>query len=410
MSGARKGIKDMEKLFQRPGIEDFEEYVPGSNGARPAQRPISSFLIPPDNDPSILLGNRFLNRGDGAVLSSTSGMGKSSLSIQLAVHWALGRAALASDTTSGIGPNGPLRSLIIQSEDSDGDVAEVWAGIAHSLDLTPDERAQVDQNLFIVTDRVNRGLKFRQALKAHIAQTKPDLVWINPLQAFMDGDVTQSQDLGKFLREELNSLNEPASFAYILVHHTAKPATGKDRSERQWHEVMYDMAGGAEIINWARAILSLRPAADEGNFNLILAKRGRRAGFTRLIPNGAAKVRQTETVIPLCHAKGTLQVPSRAQPLPIIFWEPREPDVPTQSPRKGGGGGRPSKYDFNDFKSVFPPKSSNGLDLSKLHHHCVTNCPIPKKSLGEALKRWEEEGAVEIIRPESGPMRYRLAV
>src|SRR5690349_14445158 len=90
-----------------------------------------SFSIPPANDKSILLGNRYLNRGDGLVLSSSSGMGKSSMSHQMAADWALGLPF------HGIAPNGPLRILIVQSEDSDGDIAEVWQSLKHVKRYTP---------------------------------------------------------------------------------------------------------------------------------------------------------------------------------------------------------------------------------------------------------------------------------
>ena len=49
-----------------------------------------------------------------------SGIGKSSLCMQLAINWALGR------TTFGIRPERPLKSLIVQAENDVGDVAEMF--------------------------------------------------------------------------------------------------------------------------------------------------------------------------------------------------------------------------------------------------------------------------------------------
>lgn len=409
MSGARKGIKDMEKLFQRPGIEDFEEYV-GPNGeqsgpqsntlSRIPRKPLTSFTYPAPEDPNTLLGNRYISRGDGAILSGTSGIGKSSLTLMLSVLWALGRPAF------GIPPSKPLRSLIVQSEDSEGDVAEVWCSILHSLSLSQDEISQVTSNVIIVTDRVNRGLSFRSSLKEHIEAVSPDLVWLNPLQAFLDGDITQSQDLGRFLREQLNSLNEPARFAYVLIHHTTKPATGKDRTERLWHEVMYDMAGGAELINWARAILSLRPAAEEGDFNLHLAKRGRRAGLTQRIEDGLNTRTEPRTTIPLRHARGTMRVDSQPKPVPVLFWEEREPDKPSET-KPAKNGGRPTKYDFNDYRTLVPPKTSQGLPVAQLYPRLIQNGSIEKKNFHNVLKRWVEEGHLEAIDEHGLPRKFR---
>lgn len=371
------------------------------NGVAPkpniAGRPLFSFKIPDPNDPSIILGNRYLNQGDGAVLSSTSGMGKSAMAIQMCTMWSLAMAPF------GIKPSRALRILLIQSEDSDGDVAEVTASIAHVLQLTSEQIDQVNKNVLVVSDRVNRGTRFLAQLKAHIASHKPDLVVINPLQAFVDGDITASKDLGAFLREGLNSLNEPAAFAYLLIHHTTKPATGKERAERQWHEVMYDMAGGAEIINWARAIMSLRATPTEGEFNLVLAKRGRRAGVTKRTPQGVGYILEPVSMIALQHAKGHLPCG-----LPIIFWETRE--TPDADSGQTKARGRDEKYKFDDYCNLFPAASSEGLPLAQLHRALMDNGEISRKQIHQVCVRWAEQGNVEIIDEAGKPRRYRKAL
>lgn len=363
---------------------------------------LGDFVLPHDGDASILLGNRYLNRGDGAVLVGTSGIGKSSMSIQMAVCWALGRKAV------GIPSNGPLRTLIIQSEDSDGDVAEIWTSMSHVMNLTTEDRDLVKDRVKVVSERVLRGDRFIASLAKLIEQHKPDLVIINPLQAFMDGDVTDSQDLGKFLREGLNGINN-GRFAYLLVHHTTKPSTGKDRTERLWHEVMYDMAGGAEIINWARAILSIRPASDEGTFNLVLAKRGRRAGVVKMVEHGAGFREEAVTTIPLKHAEGKIDnLEGRSRPLPVIFWEDRAPDPKAiVSENKGG---RPPKHSFEDYRNVMPAKGEAPMTLAPLHRRLQQNKKISYDSLHTALKRWEEDGFMQIIRQPGQPDAYRMAI
>ena len=361
------------------------------------RRPILSLTIPEPGDPATILGNRYLSKGDGAVLSSSSGMGKSAMAIQMALRWALELDAF------GIKPGRALRILYVQSEDSDGDVAEVTASIAHVLSLTPAQVAQINTNVLIVTDRTNRGQKFLHQLKLHIDAHKPDLVIINPLQAFIDGDITAGQDLGAFLREGLNALNHPAAFAYLLIHHTTKPATGKDRSERLWHEVMYDMAGGAELINWARAILSLRATAVEGEFNLVLAKRGRRAGVVRMVEQGTGVRPEPVTTIPLKHSTGRL--PSG---LPIIYWEGREPSPEDEQPAKKKGGRAP-KYHFINFKGTLPKKTEPGKPYNQIAQTCKANGVAPG-SVYELVQRWEADGDLEVIRPENGPALYRAAL
>lgn len=337
-----------DELFRKPGEKTTVPLI---------QRKPSSFHLLPATDSSVLLGNRYLNRGDGLVISGQSGCGKSSMQMQMAERWALGQDFF------GIRPPVPLSSLIIQSEDSDGDIAEVLASQHHVRQHTPDQIAQLDQRIRIVTDRTNRGIRFIASLKAHIAEFKPDLVWINPLQAFIDGDVTASKDIGQFLREGLNGLNEPASFGYVLIHHTTKPATGKDRHERLWHEQMYDMAGGAEIINWARAIISIKPMDNPGEYTLRLAKRGRRAGVVKMVEQGVGLRPEPVTEIGVKHSTGKL---STGQP--IIFWEPMD-ITPTEEAKSPAG--RRQKYVATDFSVIWPVGQSKAMGFRALHRYAV---------------------------------------
>jgi hypothetical protein len=393
------------------GIEEFMSEAQSrlkciSDGSIPPTRSpligLTDFQIVPDGDASILLGNRYLNRGEGAVLSGTSGMGKSSMSIQTAILFALGRPAF------GIPPNGQLRSLIVQSEDSEGDVAEMQFSVCHAMKLSTLDRATVGSLVKVWTERVLRGDKFLAALRRKIEEFKPDLVWLNPLQAFVVGDITKGEDLSRFLREGLNGLN-PNAFGYIIVHHTTKPATGKDKAERLWHEVMYDMAGGAEIINWARAILSLRPMENEGEFNLILAKRGRRAGVIKEVEQGAGVRFEPCTTIPLRHAKGFIPAAQLGlkKDLPLIFWESREPDPKSDKPSESKNL-RAEKFSFSDYRNLMPPHSSEGMELAPLAQRLSVNKTIKREILHGYLKQWEVEGGVEIIALQDQPMRYRL--
>jgi hypothetical protein len=375
----------------------------GHSGPNGAGHGVTEFTVPLKGDPSILLGDRYLNRGDGGVIVSTSGMGKSSMSIQAATCWALGRDFF------GIKPNGKLKSLIVQSEDSDGDIGEVIASIRHAMKLTADEHQAVGGNVIIHTERVARGAVFMAVLRRLISKHKPDLVWVNPLQAFMDGDVTQGKDLSAFLRAGLNQLNEPPTFGYIIVHHTTKPATGKERADRLWHEVMYDMAGGAEIINWARFIISLRAAANEGEFNLHLAKRGRRAGVVKMVEQGAGFYPEPVTKIALRHSQDRITLPGHADSIPVVFWEGRDADVEEEKPEKKKGG-PPEKYPFSALKSVFPLRSEPGKKLAELHRAAIQNVPISLKTMHSVMQRYATDGMIEIIDRPNEVKRYRLAV
>lgn len=318
-------------------------------------RGVLNHRVLPRTDRSCLLGNRYLNRGDGLVLSSSAGMGKSSISLQMAILWSLGREAF------GIKPNGALTSLIFQAEDSEGDIGEVVASIVQALKLTPAEQQQVNDRVLIITDRVHRGKSFIAEARAQIAKYHPDLVWVNPLASFAGRDISDAETAGEFLREELNGLNADCQFGWVLVHHTTKPPSAKEKGERKWNEIMYDMAGSYDLIGWARAIMSLRATDEEGQFELVLAKRGKRADVKVETESDAGVVHwERVTTIPLQHSSGTLKTPHGD--LPLIYWETR---VVAKSEQRAGG--RPKHHRLEEFYPVFPVDQAKALGLRYLH-------------------------------------------
>lgn len=386
----------------RARIERLEhgEELDEPAGARLQAKPLIDFQLPARGDKTILLGNRYLSRGDIGILASTSGMGKSSLSIQAATCWALGR-----DLFGGFRPNGPLKSLFFQSEDSEGDVAEVRLSLEHAMKLTPDERQQVRERVLIVTDRIHRGLSFRAELKRQLEIHQPDIVWINPLLAFLGGDVNDSTDVGTFLREQLNSLNEPARFAYLIIHHTAKPP--KEKKERQWNEVQYEMAGSAELTNAARAIISLQAREAHGEFNLILPKRGQRAGVTKLVPgttNPELKFEQPTIEITIRHSKEHMDVPGHPGGLPVIYWERFEPAPASEETTKAG---RPTKYHFQEFREIFPTEESKAMGQKALLKYAYDMSGIKETAFRELLHEAVQDGELRRIKTPGGFLYYQ---
>ena len=317
----------------------------------------TDFKITPATDKTCLLGNHYLDRGAGAVLVGNSGMGKSSMMLQMAVVFALGRAF------EGLKPNGKLKSLIIQSEDSDNDIAEVMASIAYSMKLTKDDIEIVRENVRIVTDRMHRGVAFMAELKGQIIKVKPDLVWINPLAAFVDGDISNAEEAGVFLREQLNSINQDQLFAYIAVHHTTKPSA--EKKEAKWNEAQYGMAGSYEVISWARAIMILKAGDNDGQFDLLFAKRGSRAGIRveTESESGLKKLELTKN-LPLQHSKGSFTPPGSTESIPVIFWEQR---YVAPSERKAHAGGRPKKNDIMTYIPVIPGTKAKAIPFMALH-------------------------------------------
>lgn len=223
---------------------------------------------------------RYLCRGKSAWLLGPSGVGKSSLQAQFAVGWAIGQPVF------GIQPARPLRSLIIQAENDDYDLAEMVQGVASAHGLHPeDERWEaVTHNVMFRTETSSFGARFCSRLREMITIDRPDVVWIDPLLSFAGIDVSKQDQVTPFLRADLTPILEASGVVMIGVHHTGKPKNVKETASWTAIDWAYAGIGSSELVNWARAVMFLRPV--EGRlFELKLAKRGSRAGASH--PDGA---------------------------------------------------------------------------------------------------------------------------
>jgi RecA-family ATPase len=250
-----------------------------------------------DADITQLLGKRWICRGGSALWVGSSGLGKSVLCLQAAITWAAGRDLF------GISPHGkPLKSLIVQAENDEGDVAEALQGILKALDLTAEELDRVKQNIVIVRDCTSTGERFVDRMRRLAEKHKPDLAWVDPLLAFIGGDLSSQETAGGFLRNLLNPLALSGGFAWMLMHHTPKPT--RDGSGYQGHDKAYSGFGSSELTNWARAVLMLSPCGQDDHgtytYKLEVTKRGKRSG---LRPGVTAKDLIATKTQPLVHLK-----------------------------------------------------------------------------------------------------------
>jgi RecA-family ATPase len=162
-----------------------------------------------------LLGNRWLCRGGGALVVAPSGQGKSVLTAQASILWACGKPAF------GIKPSRPLRSLILQAEDDDGDIQEMGEIISH-LKLNENETRMVDTNTFVEPSNDLCGESLLIAVDQFLTQRPSDLLWINPYSAYLGADVKNSEANNLLLRTGLNPILKKHNCAVILIHHTPK--------------------------------------------------------------------------------------------------------------------------------------------------------------------------------------------
>jgi hypothetical protein len=238
---------------------------------------------PEAQNPAALFRNGWLRRGGGALLVAPSGVGKSVFSVQAAACWAMGQAAF------GLAPVHPLRVCIVQAEDDTEEMAFFRNQIGEGLTTESGIDAGAVQAAFgkiaLLEIIGATGAAFVDRLGAHLQKHETDLLIVNPLQSYFGGDLSRNSELSAFLRGAVDPLikgpDGRGRVGVLFVHHTNKPPTAKERGG--WGTDAFSAycgAGGAELVNWARAVLALMPCEDSpGVFRLVAGKRGQRLGW-----------------------------------------------------------------------------------------------------------------------------------
>jgi hypothetical protein len=269
----------------------------------PEARPWLDIALPPEDD-SILIGpGRWLTRGSGCFITAPTGVGKSTLSATLAFNFALGLDAL------GLVPTRPLKSLVIQAEDDDGDLVAMRRGIVSALNISPqsEEADILRQHVVIATERARTSDAFlEQVVKPLLAAHRPDLVWLNPVSAFFGDDLNDQRAVAKFFRNGLNPLLAEFGCAAFPIHHTAKPT--KERAGWTDGAAAYLSAGHSDLANWSRETITLREIVP-GLFEMACSKRWRHLGWTD--PEG-----RPTRARPIAHGRDGLQ-----------YWRDATPDI-----------------------------------------------------------------------------------
>ena len=305
-----------------------------------------------NNDPNCLIGRRYLCRGHGAWMIGPSGIGKSSLLLQIAVVCCLGQRLY------GIPCHRPLRVLVVQAENDDGDLAEMVQGLVQgmALDGFGEDSETLSRNLHIRTTTGRTGAAWCLWLRQEIESTGAELVLVDPLLSFAGIDVSRQDQCSTFLRVHLDPVLRETGAAMIAAHHTGKPPRKDGKAAAPTiYEQAYAGLGSSELVNWARACIVLEPAGD-GIFRLTLSKRGQRAGATH--PNG-----EPTRVVWLRHAQTG------------IYWEQLEP--PEEQPeerQEQAKGGRPNKAqtlvcsNLHEVLSKIPSEGISGRKLGDELH------------------------------------------
>lgn len=302
-----------ELLALKIGVETFLDWLQekeiDSFGSRLSVAAMRDFRE--DDDSTWLLGKRWLCRGGSCLWIGPSGVGKSSLATQAALHWAVGRPFLGIATRG----NQPLKSLVIQAENDFGDMSEQLCGVLDGCGLgqTGSEFTTITRNLEVWHVAHLVGRPFVERLTRIIDRSRPDLVWIDPLLSYIGDDISKQEVCSRFLREWLQPVAMASGVVFMLVHHTGKPPADKKQTKgRQLSDLSYAGMGSSELTNWARAIITIEQVGDN-QFALSLPKRGKRAGATDAQGNVSLRLGMAHSERGICWVQTELPKESNRQ-------------------------------------------------------------------------------------------------
>lgn len=309
----------------------------------------------PAADTATIVGNNYLRKGGSCLLVGPSGIGKSSLGMQFAIQWSLGRDCF------GIQPVKPLKVLMIQAENDIADLHDMHMGILNATGIIedPDLCAILDKNFVCNHNVADTGNKFIVSLQRLIDHHEPDLVIVDPLLSFIGDDISKQEVVGRFCRNWLNPMLSGSQVSFMAIHHTGKPPAQvpgqkSKKPVKTLSEWAYLGIGSSELTNWARAIQILNPVGNY-QFELLLAKRGMRALAKH--PNG-----MHTTTIMLEHSRTD------------IYWEQKDPpiepvtatDTPSATLKKETIATKVNKVvtaNLHEFLAKIPPDGERHKEL-----------------------------------------------
>jgi hypothetical protein len=211
-----------------------------------------------EHDSNTLIGNRWLCKGGSVLINAQSGIGKSSLTMQLAIGWALhGQGSFSEVLTFGIVPVRPLKSLLLQAENDIGDQAEILQSVICKYGRTQcgeAELAVLNERLVFYRDNVHSGAEFLRVLEALIIRHQPDIAWIDPLMCYLGDDISDQKVVTEFCNG-LNRISSKTGVLFAIIHHLPKPREGTARTDS---DLAYAGFGSSALTNWAREVVTLQ--------------------------------------------------------------------------------------------------------------------------------------------------------
>lgn len=276
LGGVYRGEKEQRIVALNIGADSWDNWVSYLESSEvPDEISVDDLeKFDTDNDPTTVLGNRWLCQGGSLSIIGQSGIGKSSFLMQMAIMLAIGRPFF------GIEVMRPYKCIVMQAENDTGDLAEAFKGVTGSMDLSDEEKTLLRSNIKFYRETVKVGEAFVKQARKLIVHNNAEFFFADPLLSFAGGDVSNQEYSSKFLRNWIQPVLQETKVVWVWLHHTGKPKAKEDASAASISDLAYSGLGSSELVNWSREVMVLRRTDKmKPFFELVLTKRGKRAGI-----------------------------------------------------------------------------------------------------------------------------------
>lgn len=210
--------------------------------------PAQILAAPPSNE-GLLIGDMHVVKGATSVIGGAPGVGKSRVSMALAIAGATGKDWF------GLKVRRKFKTLILQAENGPYRIFKELSEIEGILELDSQIRISNPPPYGIRLENQEFRKQFRQILK----EFQPDVIILDPWNAVV------ADDKAKDFRESYDSLrsligNSSESPALVIIHHTRKPRENEKHSGRA---LLNTLSGSYAIGAAARSAFVLQPACND---------------------------------------------------------------------------------------------------------------------------------------------------
>jgi replicative DNA helicase len=220
-------------------------------------------------------GDRIMAAGQACTLLGPGGIGKSRLSMQLAVCMITGREFLDMSTRAK-----NMKWLFVQSENNNRRLHYDLNNMIAALGLTQDEITLLNQHLFIHTleNDVDSFLNLINpqnyaAVHALIQDVKPNFVQWDPLNSLTDNDLNSDMDM-RAVVSAISRITRQGDHNRVpfVLHHSLTGKIGAARAVG-WDKASYGR--NSKVLQaWTRAQINLAPR-EADNPNLLIMSCGK---------------------------------------------------------------------------------------------------------------------------------------